>query len=94
MDPALNKLAYILPGLGDAGDRIRAICRRSRGRDSLGIERMLLGQFTPIRTTHQLVTRGVHQRQNLNYVLVAIASDRCRCRNTQLVSNLLDELKR
>ena len=33
MDPALNEKAYILPGLGDAGDRINGSDNRERPRD-------------------------------------------------------------
>jgi uracil phosphoribosyltransferase len=33
MDPALNKLAYILPGLGDAGDRINGMDREGSPRN-------------------------------------------------------------
>jgi uracil phosphoribosyltransferase len=33
MDPALNEKAYILPGLGDAGDRINGPDRPDRPRD-------------------------------------------------------------
>ncbi len=33
MDPALNKKAYILPGLGDAGDRINGVDEENRPRD-------------------------------------------------------------
>jgi uracil phosphoribosyltransferase len=35
MDPVLNRLAYILPGLGDAGDRINGVDRPGRPRDIL-----------------------------------------------------------
>ena len=33
MDPALNDRAYILPGLGDAGDRINGSDSRDHPRD-------------------------------------------------------------
>jgi uracil phosphoribosyltransferase len=35
MDPVLNEAAYIMPGLGDAGDRINGKDQDSRPRDIL-----------------------------------------------------------
>ncbi|MCX7024232.1 MAG: uracil phosphoribosyltransferase [Spirochaetes bacterium] len=35
MDPALNEMAYIMPGLGDAGDRINGADEHERPRDIL-----------------------------------------------------------
>ncbi len=35
MDPVLNEMAYIMPGLGDAGDRVNGVDEHERPRDML-----------------------------------------------------------
>jgi uracil phosphoribosyltransferase len=59
MDPMLNELAYIMPGLGDAGDRINGTDTEDRPRNILqlmagygsNIARLYRSQFAEIEET-------------------------------------------
>ena len=67
-------------GIGDAGNGIRRGRPCTRGADGLGVEGVLLGQFAPVSTPHQLVPRGVHQGKNLHHILIGVTRHRSRYR--------------
>ena len=55
------------------------------------MEHILFGQLAPVVFAQQLVARGVHQRQQLNHVLAAVANNLHGRRHTKLSCNLLDQ---
>ena len=61
---------------GDAGDGVRRGRPCAGRRNRLGVEGVLFGEFAPISAAHQLIPRGVHQREDLHYILVGITRHR------------------
>jgi len=58
MDPVLNDKAYILPGLGDAGDRINGMDRSGRSRN---IIQLIADYGTTISTLYRAQVRAIEE---------------------------------